>query len=158
MTALHKHNTDVWISLPTIKTCGCQWNCKPFLQQPRVCVHTVYNSSWEALKSRQLRWNQDKRWKRFELLHVQRLTLRCDSKYSVWSCGPVDIRRVSDCARIGAIVIQRGIDQSDGGIPTRRAPLPLDATAELTLCCWVCSWVEVEKLKEKKTSFLFIHV
>ena len=63
---------------------------------------------------------------------AQHLTQWCDGEYSVRGRGPVDIRRVSHGARVGPVIAQRGIDQRDGGIPTRWASLPPDTISKLT--------------------------
>lgn len=59
----------------------------------------------------------------------------------------MDIRRVSDGACIGPIIIQSGVDQRDRGVPTWWASLPLDAIQELTFRWKERLGGEVEKLE-----------
>ena len=90
---------------------------------------------------------------------MRTLTLRCDSEYSVWSWGPVDIWRVSDRADVGPIIIQSSVDQRDGGVPACWASLPQDTTGKLTVTRRERPWGEVEKLekdaKRKTKNVLF---
>lgn len=121
-------------------------------------VHTI-----EAVGGSQMShivWRSGLRLVVFARVRVHHLTLRCDGEYCVWSRGAVDIRRVSDWAREGPIIVQRGVDQRDGGFPARRASLPPDTTSKLTVTWRERPWGEVEKLeadeKKKKEKWMLI--
>lgn len=58
----------------------------------------------------------------------------------------MNIRRIPDRARVGPVIVERGVNQRDGGVAPRRAALPLYAAAELPVQRRKGPRGEVEKL------------
>lgn len=77
-------------------------------------------------------------------------TFWCDSEHSVWWWRPVNIRGVSDRARVGSIIVQRCIYQRDGNVAASRGSLPPDTAKELTWRGEENLGGEVEKLEREK--------
>lgn len=79
---------------------------------------------------------------------MKQLTLGHDSQYYVRVWVAVDIWRVSDGACVGSIIIQRWIDQRDGGFALCRASSPLNTPTEVAFQRREGTRREVEELKE----------
>lgn len=79
------------------------------------------------------------------------LTFGRDGEHSVRRGRAVHVGGVPDGAGVGAVVLQGGVGQRDGGVAPSRSPLPGDTTSKLALRRGEGPGREVEELQQTDT-------